>query len=60
MRLGGFLQGSGCPLVGMAAKVAGRYAVTTHDSAVPGEKSQHADRRLPSLEVFEPQYWGLP
>ena len=43
-----------------AAKAAGMFAVAVPDPAMPDAKFRHADRRLPSLEAFEPQAWGLP
>jgi pseudouridine-5'-monophosphatase len=43
-----------------AAKAAGMYAVAIPDPAMPDEKFLHADRRLRSLEAFEPHQWGLP
>lgn len=43
-----------------AAKAAGMHAVAIPDPAMPVEKFMHADRRLLSLEDFDPQEWGLP
>ena len=43
-----------------AAKAAGMFAVAVPDPAMPDAKFTHADCRLPSLEAFEPQAWGLP
>ncbi len=43
-----------------AAKAAGMHAVAIPDPAMPDEKFMHADRRLLSLEDFDPQEWGLP
>lgn len=43
-----------------AAKAAGMYAVAIPDPAMPEEKFRHADKRLHSLEAFEPEQWGLP
>lgn len=43
-----------------AAKAAGMFAVAIPDPAMPDAKFRHADHRLPSLEAFEPQAWGLP
>lgn len=43
-----------------AAKAAGMYAVAIPDPAMPDHKFQHADRRIASLDVFDPLEWGLP
>lgn len=43
-----------------AAKAAGMLAIAVPDSAMPAEKFTHADRVIRSLEVFQPEEYGLP